>query len=52
MSASISMAGAAIRASVYRMAAGGSASMLPKLPWGSISGYRMFQDWPRRTSVP
>ena len=42
----------AIRASVYLIAAGGSESILPKLPCGSTSVYRMFQCWPRRTSVP
>ncbi len=45
------MAAAVMRASVYRMAAGGSPSIEPKLPCGSTSGYRMFQSWPMRTSV-
>ena len=38
MSASISSAMAARRASVYRIAAGGSLSTLPKLPWPSTRG--------------
>ena len=37
-SASISSAIGASRASVYRMAAGGSLSMEPKFPWPSTSG--------------
>ncbi len=39
MSRSISSAILAILASVYRMAAAGSPSMLPKLPWPSTSMY-------------
>src|SRR6266851_5294261 len=31
---------ASSRASVYRIAAGGSSSIEPKLPWPSTSGYR------------
>jgi hypothetical protein len=38
MSASISVASRAMRTSVYRMAAGGSPSMEPKLPWPSTTG--------------
>ena len=33
------------------LAAGGSASMLPKFPWGSTSTCRMLHSWPMRTSV-
>ena len=51
MSRSISMASGASRHSVYRMAAGGSLPGEPKLPWLSISGYRIDQFWPSRTSA-
>ena len=47
--ASISSAMRASLASVYRMAAGGSSSTLPKLPWPSTSGMRMENGWAMRT---
>ena len=47
--ASISSAGVANRASVYRSAAGGSPSTLPKLPWPSTSGSRIDHDCAMRT---
>ena len=37
--------------SVYRAAAGGSPSMLPKLPCPSINGARREKSWAMRTSV-
>ena len=37
------------RDSVYRMAAGGSLSTEPKLPWPSISGARIEKFWAMRT---
>ena len=40
-----------MRASVYRMAAGGSPAIEPKLPCLSISTCRMFHSWAMRTSV-
>jgi hypothetical protein len=50
-SASISAASAVSRASVYRIAAGASPSMLPKFPCPSTSGYRITQLCAMRTSV-
>ena len=41
-----------ILTSVYRMAAGGSPSMEPKLPWPSIKGYRNEKSWASRASEP
>ena len=38
-------------ASVYRIAAGGSPSTDPKLPWPSMSGARMLKSCASRTSV-
>ena len=46
MSSSSATAAAVMRASVYRIAAGGSPSMDPKLPCLSISRQRVFQFWP------
>ena len=37
--------------SVYRMAAGGSPSMDPKLPWPSISGTSMVNGCASRTAA-
>jgi hypothetical protein len=51
MSRSISVASRARRASVYRMAAAGSLSIEPKLPWPSTNGSRRLKSWARRTSV-
>ena len=45
------MAGFARRTSVYRMAAGGSPSTEPKLPWPSTSGRRMENSCAMRTSA-
>ena len=35
----------------YLMAAAGSSSIEPKLPWPSTSGYRIENGWARRTRV-
>ena len=51
MLASISSAMGAIRASVYRIAAGGSLSTEPKLPWPSTSGIRRENGCAMRTSA-
>jgi len=51
MSRSISVARRARRASVYRIAAGGSSSIEPKLPWPSTSGYRSAKSWAMRARV-
>ena len=48
-SASNSSAIGANRASVYLMAAGGSPSTLPKLPWPVISMWRIENGWAMRT---
>jgi hypothetical protein len=48
----MSAAAGAMRASVYRMAAGGSGSMEPKLPCGSTMGTRMRQSCAMPTIVP
>ena len=50
-SSSIKAAIGDMRASVYRMAAGGSPAIEPKLPCLSISTCRMFHSWAMRTSV-
>jgi hypothetical protein len=50
-SRSISVAIRARRASVYRMAAAGSSSIEPKLPWPSTSSLRIENSWAMRTSV-
>ena len=47
----MSMAAGAMRASVYRMAAGGSPSIEPKLPCLSTCRQRIFQSWPMLTRV-
>ena len=52
MEATISIAAAVSRASVYRMAAGGSSPpMLPKFPCPSTSGSRMAHGWAIRASA-
>ncbi len=47
----MSTAACVIRASVYRIAAGGSPSIEPKFPCGSTSGTRVFQLCASPTSV-
>jgi len=49
MSCSISSAIGDSRASVYRMAAGGSSSREPQLPWPSMSTWPIFHGWAMRT---
>ncbi len=45
------MASGVSRHSVYRMAAGGSLPIEPKLPWPSIIGYRSDHGCAIRTTV-
>ena len=52
MSRSISIASGVMRASVYRMAAGLSPSMEPKLPWPSTSGARSANGCAMRANAP
>ena len=51
MSSIISAAMADMRASVYRMAAGGRPAIEPKFPCLSTSTWRMFHSWAMRTRV-
>ena len=48
-SSRLSVVSACKRDSVYRMAAGGSLSTEPKLPWPSINGARIEKSWAMRT---
>ena len=50
-SSKLSVVSALSRDSVYRMAAGGSLSTEPKLPWPSMSGMRMEKSCAMRTSA-